>query len=213
LATIAATRGRLEAELDVARRDVTRLVEPTRRERELLVAAQDNVDATSRQVDLARDRLEATSLRGRRNARRDLAAATNRFTWASHHLAQVEAAVSTDVEHYHQTRQHADDLRDALRRHDLLAVFDHHTAPEQVPHLQQRLDALDTWWRFATGDSIDVNRLGAVVDTLGRVDDDRGRHRWLAQAVTQHAIDAGLHHPAAGPDVPAVEPPSLDIEL
>jgi hypothetical protein len=58
-----------------------------------------------------------------------------------------------------------------------------------------------------------VSRLDAIVDTRGRVDDDHGRWRWLAEAVTQHALDAGLDHPAAEPKTPAVEPSGVDIEL
>jgi hypothetical protein len=212
--TTATTRVRLEAELDVARRDLDRLEEPTRRERERLVGARDSVDVTSRQVDHAQDRLDTCGVRGRRHARHDLAAATNRLTWANHHLSQVEASVSSDVEDYHEARQRARDLREALRHHDTQDLFDRYTTTDPIPPLQQRLDAFDTWWRFATGDSIDVTRFDAIVDTLGRVDDDdQGRYRWLAEAVTQYAIDAGLRTPASEPKVPAVEPPSLDIEL
>ena len=35
-------------------------------------------------------------------------------------------------------------------------LFERYTTIDRIPHLQERLDALDTWWRFANGDKIDV---------------------------------------------------------
>ncbi len=84
-------------------------------------------------------------------------------------------------------------LREALRRHELSELFDRYTAIDRIPHLQQRLDALDTWWRFAKGDRIDVDRLGELVDILGNVAGDHGHYRGLADTVEQYCHDAGIH--------------------
>ena len=72
---------------------------------------------------------------------------------------------------------------------------------------------LDSWWRFAKGDKVDVPRLAEVVDILGNVDDYHGHYRWLGDAVEQHCHDAGIHLPTLKPETPDIETPSLDIGL
>ena len=151
---------------------------------------------------LAEHRLESCGIRGRRQARRDLDAAENRLTWANHTLEQVQASISPDVDRYHHAGQQVHDLRDALRSHDTAELLDRYTTNDRIPHLQERLDALDTWWRFANGDKIDVPRLAEIVDILGNVDGDHGHYRWLADAVEQHCHDAGIHLPTLEPEAP-----------
>ena len=87
----------------------------------------------------------------------------------------------------------------ATRRREL---FDRYTTIDRIPHLQQRLDALDTWWRFANGDRIDVDRLGELVDILGSVAGDHGHYRWLADTVEQYCHDAAIHLPTLEPATP-----------
>ena len=104
-------------------------------------------------------------------------------------------------------------LRDALRSHETAELFERYKTTDRIPHLQERLDALDTWWRFANGDKINVPRLAEVVDILDNVDDDHGHYRWLADAVEQHCLDAGIHLPTLEPEAPGIETPGLDIGL
>jgi hypothetical protein len=64
------------------------------------------------------------------------------------------------------------------------------------------------------GDSVDVDRLGEIVDLLHNVTGDHaGRYRWLTEAVEQHATDAGIHLPTPRPEAPGTEAPRLDIGL
>ena len=142
---------------------------------------------------LAVHRLDSSGIRGRRHARRDLAAAENRLTWANHTLDQLQQHTSPDVDRYHHARHQVHDLSDELRHHATRELLDRYLTTDRIPQLQQRLDALDTWWRFATGDSIDVDRLGQLVDVLGAADGE-GQYRWLAEAVEQYCHDAGIHH-------------------
>jgi hypothetical protein len=103
-------------------------------------------------------------------------------------------------------------LREELRGHELDDVLDRYRG-DRVPQIEQRLDALDTWWRFANGDSIDVNRLGELVDVLANVADDHGEHRWLADTVERHCLDAGTHLPTPETETHPVEPSGVDVEL
>ena len=150
-----------------------------------------------RRSPLAEHRLDSCGIRGRRHARRDLAAADNRLTWANHTLEQTQASISPDVDRYHHAGQQVRDLRDALRSHDTAELFDRYTTTDRIPHLQERLDALDTWWRFAKGDKIDVPRLAEVVDIL-----DRRRRRPRAVPVARRRRRAVLprrRHPPPNP--------------
>ncbi len=209
----AATRERLQTELEAARRDHDRLEEPTRWERERLAAAERDVDEASQARELAEHRLQGCGIRGRRQARRELAAADNQLTWANHTLEQTQASISPDVDRYHRACHQVRDLREALRSHETSELLDRYSTTDRIPHLQERLDALDTWWRFANGDKLDVPRLAEILDILGNVDDHRGHYRWLADAVEQHAIDAGIHLPTATREVTGIEPPGVEIGL
>jgi hypothetical protein len=187
----ATERERLEADLDTVRRDVDRLDQATRRRREELLAAQDELDNARRAHEVAEHRLERSGLRGRRHAHRDVAATHNRLTWADHTLEQLQAQASPDVECYHQAHHEMRQLREAVRRQELSELFDRYGC-DRIPQLQQRLDALDTWWRFATGDRIAVGRLGELVDILSNVAGDHGHYRRLADTVWQYCHDAGI---------------------
>jgi conjugative relaxase-like TrwC/TraI family protein len=209
----AAKRKRLESQLEAARAVHDRLEEPTRWDRERLAAAERDVDKASQARALAEQRLQGCGIRGRRQARRALAAADNQLTWGNHTLEQTHASISPNVERYHHARHRVRELRDALRSHGALELLDRYGTTDRIPHLQQRLDALDTWWRFAKGDKLDVPRLAETLDILGNLDDHRGHYRWLTDAVEQHAIDAGIHLPTREPEALRLEPPGLEIGL
>jgi conjugative relaxase-like TrwC/TraI family protein len=212
VAVNAAERERLQADLDGARHDVDRLDRPTRRQRDRLAAADHDLDDARLEHRLWVHRLDSGGMRGRRQARRDLAADENRLTWATHTLDQLQHEASPDVDRYHHARQQVHQLSDELRHHDTRELLDRYTINNRIPQLHQRLDALDTWWRFATGDSIDVDRLAHLVDVLGAIDGGhRSQYRWLANAVGQYCHTAGIHLASLRPEVPAVEAPGLDV--
>jgi hypothetical protein len=208
----AATRQRLHTNLDAAEREVRWLDHPTRRQRDQLAAADHDLDDATRQHRAAEQRLKYSGLRGRRHARRDLAAAENRLNWANHTVEQLQAQASPDVARYHRAREKVHQLGDELRHHDTRELLDRYAITDRIPELHERLGALDTWWRFATGDSIDVDRLAHLVDVLGTIDGGhRSQYRWLADAVGQYCHDAGIHLATLQPEVPAVEAPGLAI--
>jgi hypothetical protein len=207
----AAEYERLQAELDAARRDVDRLDQLTRGQRDQMAAAHHDVDDAKVEHRLAVHRYETSGVRGRRQARRDLTAAENRLTWANYTLDQLQHQTSPDVDRYHQATRQLHDLGDALRSHDTRELLDRFTTSDRIPELHERLDALDTWWRFATGDSINVDGLGKLVDVLRAVDGDQGKCRWLADAVEQYCHDVGIHLSSVQPEMPSVEVHGLDV--
>jgi conjugative relaxase-like TrwC/TraI family protein len=207
----AATRQRLQADLDRAQRDVDRLDQPTRQQRHQLAAAHHDLDDAKVEHRLAVHRLETSGIRGRRQARRDLAAAKNRLIWATHTLDELHQQSSLDVDRYHEATRQLHDLGDALRSHDTRELLDRYTTSDRIPELRQRLDALDTWLRFANGDSINVDGLGKLVDVLRTVHGDQGKCRWLADAVEQYCHDVGIHLPSFQPQMPGVEAHGLDV--
>jgi hypothetical protein len=80
-------------------------------------------------------------------------------------------------------------------------VFDRYRA-DCIPQLQRRIDALDTWRRWAWGDSINTGPLADTVHTLIHTGgDDDGRFRALAQTIQDWAVDADIHLPGAAPPI------------
>ena len=209
----AAIRERLQTELEAARAVHDRLEEPTRWEHERLAAAERDVHEASQARELAEHRIQGCGIRGRRQARRELAAADNKLTWANHTLEQTQASITPDVNRYHRACHQVRDLGEALRSHETSELLDRYTTTDWIPHLRERLDALDTWWRFAKGDKLDVPLLAEILDTLGNVNDHRGHYRWLTDVVEQHAIDAGIQLPTARREVTGIEPPGVEIGL
>jgi hypothetical protein len=188
-------RERINAALASAQRELDRLEQLTRGQREQLATAQRDLVTAGRKQQVAAHRLEVCGFRGRRDLRRQLTAADNALKWAEHRLEQVQASTTPDVEQYHQAWSQLHEIGEACRRHEIRGVFDRYTTIDRIPHLEQRLSALDTWWRFAKGDKVDVLRLAEIVDILHNVDGDDGHYRWLADTVEQHCLDAGVHLP------------------
>jgi conjugative relaxase-like TrwC/TraI family protein len=206
-----ATRERLQTQLEAARTVLDRLDGPTRWDRDRLADAQHQADNATREYERAQRRLEQSGLRGRRHARRDLAAAHNQLTWANHTLHQLQVEATPDVERYHHATRQLRELTDAVRSDRALQLLDRYTV-DLIPDLQQRLDALDTWWRFAHGDQLDAHRLTQIIDTLHNVTgDDAERFRWLTHTVKQHCFDAGIQLPTT--EVARIEPSGVELGL
>lgn len=103
------------------------------------------------------------------------------------------------------------ELGETLRSHELQELLDRWTTADHIADLARQVDALDTWWRFARGDTINLDRLADTVDTLSNVDDPHGRWGWLIDTVDQFWLDTGVHLPTVASAVPDIEAPSLDI--
>ena len=80
--------------------------------------------------------------------------------------------------------------------------------------LRAQLEALDTWRRWAWGDSIDVQHLGATVEILlDATGEHVARYGTLGHAVQQWAVDAGIFMPVreSGTLAPEVAGPELGL--
>ena len=135
-----------------------------------------------------------------------LAAADNLMSWANHQLDQARAKAHPHVERYNQASAAVNDARTALHQHLLDARRECRTA-SQIPELEQRRDALDTWRDWATGGTVDPAHLGTAVDSLVTVTGPHAnRYRALGQLVQQWAAGAGI-------DLPTSEPPRLTRQI
>ncbi len=137
-------------------------------------------------------RFDAVGFRGRRVARREVVAADNKLKWATHDVDLVQTEICPDVERYAVASQQVETLRDRLRHRDRLALIDQYR-DDRIPRLVAQLDALDTWRRWAWGDSIDVKPLSEAVDTLRSAS---GHCRALAQVVQEWSGLAGYPSPS-----------------
>jgi hypothetical protein len=203
--TNARERERLQRELPAAQNTLARIDDETWPERNRFQRAERDRDEARWDRAAAERRLESSGLRGRRHARREFTAADNTFRWAEQEYEQVRADTGPDVERYHQAWNHLDQLHDELRNQHALALLDRWTT-RSIPQLEQRLDALDTWQRWAIGDGLDVPRLGNVVHTLLDASGDHASHfHSLGEAMKNWCVDAGIDLPTPKPPAPTLE--------
>ena len=85
-----------------------------------------------------------------------------------------------------------------------------------IPDLERRCDALETWGRWAAGDTLDTNHLGAAVDILITGTGPNSNHyRALGRHVQQWAAGAGIDRltlATAPSDVPDRRPRSRTLK-
>ncbi len=99
-------------------------------------------------------------------------------------------------------------MRDQLRHHDRSALIDQYRL-DRIPHLASQVVALDTWRRWAWGDSIDVKTLDDAVDTLMSAG---GHYRALARVVQEWSENAGIRLSRSELATPTPDPgPSLEV--
>ncbi|MBA2387509.1 MAG: hypothetical protein H0V69_10525 [Acidimicrobiia bacterium] len=128
--------------------------------------------------------------RHRREARRRLAAAEQVLGAATTNLEAIEATAGGPRDRYNDLRSRHETARRMVMSRSILDRWgDHENRAEQ---LEQLLDALDTWTRWARGHDVATNRLKAgadTIDTHARLskqfdlrDGAATVHRWAAQA-------------------------------
>ena len=159
-----AERARLAAAAAAAKGDLTRVEAATAPAREQLAATTGRADQARWQHTDAQRRLDATGWRGRRAARHELAVAEVRHERAVEHLQHTRHRTRPDIANYNQARARLDETRTALDRHDT-RVWLRHTL-DQAPILRRQIEILDTWRRWAGGDTINVQQLGDTIEQL-----------------------------------------------
>ncbi len=157
----------------------------------------------------AQHRLDQSGLRGRRQARTDLAAANDAVAGARGLLAVAREKSSEPYAKRNVARQQIDTAREALSNHDILTKW--HYLPEHLSAAEAHIDALDTWHDWANGKPVDQQRLTDAVSTLHEVakhQPDNGT-RQLADVIHEWADRHGIqltrppveHHQSRGIEI------------
>jgi hypothetical protein len=140
----------------------------------------------------AQQRLDQSGLRGRRQARTDLAAANESVASTGELLAVAREQAREPYAQRNFARTPIATARDALRTHDILAKWQYF--PEHLAVAEARVDALDTWHDWAAGKPVTQDRLDEAVTTLHEIavhEPDNGT-RQLANVIHQWAEQHGV---------------------
>ncbi|MEI8240746.1 MAG: hypothetical protein WCI22_15130, partial [Actinomycetota bacterium] len=129
-----------------------------------LDAARDAVKQAEAAQRAADQRLDQSGLRGRRQARTDLAEANESVASTGELLAFALEQAREPFARRHIARTKIETARDALRTHDILAKWQYF--PEHLSAAEARVDALDTWRDWAAGKPVSQDRLVEAVATL-----------------------------------------------
>ena len=192
-----AERARLAAEATAAERDLVRIEAATAPARQALAAATGRYEEAWRRHARAQHHLDHSGIRGRRTARRDHHAAATQLEAATGHLQRTRRLTAAHVEHYRQARARADETGTALHRHDMRHQLNR--TVDHVAALRRQVETLDLWGRWAGGDTVNVQRLGDIVEQLTNISrrhEHADQFQTLGQTVRDWAGDAGIDLPA-----------------
>ncbi len=157
-----------------------------------LDAANDAVKQAEAARRAAQQRLDQSGLRGRRQARTELAAANESVASSGELLAVARKQAREPYAQRNIARTQIEAARDALRSHDMYAKW--HFLPEHLSTAEARVDALDTWHDWATGKPVTQESLEEAVTTLHEIaahEPDNGT-RQLANVIHQWAEQHGV---------------------
>ena len=186
------TRGRLVEVVDTAARRIAEantMCAPFDAE---LDAAHDAVKQAEAEQRAAQYRLDQSGLRGRRQARTELAAANESVASTGELLAVARERAREPYAQRNIARAQIETARDALRTHDILAKWQYF--PEHLATAETRVEALDTWHDWAAGKPVTQDRLEEAVTTLHEIaphEPDNGT-RQLANIIHQWAEQHGV---------------------
>ncbi|MGB8862330.1 MAG: hypothetical protein WCC60_23950, partial [Ilumatobacteraceae bacterium] len=157
-----------------------------------LDAAHDAVKQAEAARRAAQQRLDQSGLRGRRQARTELAAANESVASSGELLAVAREQAREPYAKRNIDRTQIETARDALRTHDILAKWQYF--PEHLSAAEARVDALDTWHDWATGKPVTEESLAEAVTTLHEIaahEPDNGTQQ-LANVIHQWAEQHGV---------------------
>ena len=159
----------------------------------------------------AQRELDESGLRGRRQARTELATANETVAAAQQQLAQAQRHSSAPDQRRAVARHDLQAARRDLSNHDLFQRWQY--LPEHLDAIEEHIDALDTWRDWANGKPTDSERLIAAVTSL--------HHHASHEPAdgTQLLVDATLRWAAKQgvelqpPRQPAVEPMRIELDF
>jgi hypothetical protein len=154
-------------------------------------AARDAGDAAMRGVERVRGDLAAAQQRlataarlQRRHARSEVTIAQRRVAHAEDYLVRTRQRTSPSIARYDHASAERDRLHEDLRHRNADAIV----SADRVRGDQRRVDALQTWRRWANGQTVTVERLSEITATLGAERGASQAHSWaLEQTITHWA--------------------------
>ena len=187
-----AARERLVEVVDIAARRITDANSMCAPFDAALDVAHDAVKQAEAARRAAQQRLDESGLRGRRQARTELAAANEGVASTGELLAFAREQAREPYAHRNIARTQIETARDALRTHDILAKWQYF--PEHLALAEARVDALDIWHDWATGKPVTQETLEEAVRTLHGIsahEPDNGT-RQLANVIHEWAERRGV---------------------
>jgi hypothetical protein len=178
----------LIAAVRAADQDLVLIEAATATARNALAAATHDYNQACRRHALAEQRLEDCGKRGRRAARSDLVEADADVERASEQVRLAQQHTGSDVGRYSQATARLAAANHDLRRYNQRAR--HRQRFDQLPHLRQQVEAVDTWARWARGDAVavqDVHNTVTLLTSVGRRHEHADRFRELGQAIRRWA--------------------------
>ena len=160
---------------------------------------------------LAQRKLDESGLRGRRQARTELATANETVAEAQQQLAQAKQHSSAPDERRAVARHDLQTARRDLSNHDMFQRWQY--LPEHLQAAEQHIVALDTWRDWANGKPIDREHLVSALTSLREhASPERADGtQLLADATHRWAAKQGIElHPTRQP---TIEPIGIELEL
>ncbi|MBA3288251.1 MAG: relaxase domain-containing protein [Acidimicrobiia bacterium] len=209
----AAERARRAAAVTAAEGDLADVDRATAPHRRMLAVDEKRADGASRDYAAAQRRLADSGRRGRRAARRELDIAEQVLDRATAIAQRTRRRAALDVEHYRVAVTNVDKTRTDLRHHDLATQLD--AWSRRLPDLAYTVTALDTWQRWANGDTISVQQLRDTAEILTdahRTDHDE-QYRVLGNALQAWAGTAGIDLHMTDPQPSALRRMGIELGL
>ena len=206
-------RVRRSAAVTAAEGDLAIIEQATASHRERLAVDEKRTDRARQDHAAAERRLTGGGRRGRRQARRELELAERVLDRVTAILERTRQHSAPHIEHYRAALTHVDEVRADLRHHDLGTQLD--AIARRLPELQQTVAALDTWQRWANGDTITVDGAGDTVEVLiaARGIVDAEKYRALGNANQARAGTAGIDLKLAVRQPPTLERTGPELGL
>jgi conjugative relaxase-like TrwC/TraI family protein len=176
-------RVRRAAAVTAAEGDLTVIEQASAPHRERLAVDAKRTDRARQDHAAAERRFAGGGRRGRREARRELDIAERVLERATAILERTRQHAAPYIEQYRAAVADVEEARTDLRHHDPATQLD--PVERRLPELKRAVAAVDTWQRWANGDTITVHELHDAVDVLTASNgtEHGEQHRALGNAI------------------------------
>ena len=157
-------REQLQTAVGIADARLQQVDVATRQDRDALDDAERRAKQARWNHHAAQRRLDASPLRSRRSARRDVDESERQLDRATDYLERTRARTAPNVNHHSAALVAREDARRDLRHHDAASQLD--ILYDRLPDAQRRVRALETWRRWASGQRVTPEELHDTVVTL-----------------------------------------------